>query len=88
MAQPKDVRLTHELAREVCQRTASAASIEGSIASLGTQYVLGLQAVNCHNGDLLAEEQATANGKENVLQALGQAATKVRAKLGESLVLG
>ena len=85
MAQPKDVRLTHELAREVCQRTASAASIEGSIASLGTQYVLGLQAVNCHNGDLLAEEQATANGKENVLQALGQAATKVRAKLGESL---
>jgi Flp pilus assembly protein TadD len=85
MAQPKETPLTQELAREVCQRTASAATIEGSIASLGSQYVLGLKAVNCHNGDLLAEEQVTASSKENVLQALGQAATKVRAKLGESL---
>jgi serine/threonine protein kinase/tetratricopeptide (TPR) repeat protein len=85
MAQPKDARLTHELAREVCQRTASAATIEGSIASLGTQYVVGLKAVNCHNGDRLAEEQVTAAGKEQVLKSLGDAATKMREKLGESL---
>ena len=85
MAQPKGARLTHELGREVCQRTAGAATIEGSIASLGSQYVLGLKAVNCHNGDLLAEEQETANGKEQVLKALGEAATKLRGKLGESL---
>jgi eukaryotic-like serine/threonine-protein kinase len=85
MAQPKDARLTHELAREVCQRTASAATIEGSIATLGSQCVLGLQAVNCRNGDLLAEEQVTANGKEQVLNALGEAATLIRRRLGESL---
>jgi len=64
MAQPKDARLSRELAREVCQRTASAATIEGSISSLGNQYVLGLKAVNCRTGDLLAEEQVTASGKE------------------------
>ena len=85
MAQPKDARLTRELAREVCQRTASAASIEGSISSLGSQYVVGLKAVNCSSGDVLANEQATASGKEQVLKALGEAATKVRVKLGESL---
>ncbi len=85
MAQPKDSRLTSDLAREVCQRTAAAATIEGSISSLGSQYVLGLKAVNCHNGDLLANEQATANGKEQVLKALGEASTKIRVKLGESL---
>ena len=85
MSQPKDARLTKELGREVCQRTASAATIEGSISSLGSQYVLGLNAVNCRNGDLLAQEQVTANGKEQVLKALGDAATKLREKLGESL---
>jgi eukaryotic-like serine/threonine-protein kinase len=85
MAQPKDSRLTKELTRDVCQRTASAATIEGSIASLGSQYVLGLNAVNCHNGDVLAQEQVTANGKEQVLKALGEGATKLREKLGESL---
>ncbi len=85
MAQPKDARLTHELAREVCQRTASAASIEGSISSLGSQYVVGLRAVNCRSGDVLANEQATASGKEQVLKALGEAAAKIREKLGESL---
>jgi serine/threonine protein kinase/tetratricopeptide (TPR) repeat protein len=85
MAQPKDARLTHELARDLCQRTASAATIEGSISSLGSQYVLDLKAVNCHSGDLLAEEQATADGKEQVLKALGGAATKMRERLGESL---
>ena len=86
MAQPKDARLTRELAREVCQRTASAASIEGSISSLGSQYVVGLKAVNCRSGDVLANEQATASGKEQVLKVLGEAATKIREKLGESLV--
>jgi serine/threonine protein kinase len=85
MAQPKDARLTHEVSREVCQRTASAATIEGSISSLGTQYVVGLKAVNCRNGDELANEQDTASSKEQVLKALGEAATKLRKKLGESL---
>ena len=85
MAQPKDARFTPELAREVCQRTASAASIEGSIVRLGTQYVVGLKAVNCLSGDVLANDQATANAKERVLNALGEAATKIRVKLGESL---
>jgi tetratricopeptide (TPR) repeat protein len=85
MAQPKEARLTRELAREVCQRTASAATIEGSISSLGSQYVLGLKAVNCRSGDVLANEQATASGKEQVLKAVGEAATKIREKLGESL---
>src|ERR1700751_4573105 len=85
MAQPKDARSTRELAREVCQRTASAASIEGSISSLGSQYVVGLKAVNCRNGDVLANEQATVSGKEQVLKALGEAAAKMREKLGELL---
>ena len=85
MTQPKDAHLTHELASEVCQRTASAATVEGSVASLGSQYVLGLKAVNCRTGDLLADEQVTANGKEQVLKALGSAATKLRERLGESL---
>src|ERR1700684_472762 len=85
MAEPKDARLTPEVARDVCQRTASAATIEGSISSLGSQYVLGLKAVNCRTGDLLAQEQVTANGKEQVLNALGDAASKLRGKIGESL---
>lgn len=85
MTQPKDTRLTQALSREICQRTASAATIEGSVSSLGSQYVVGLKAVNCRNGDLLAQEQVTANGKEQVLKGLGDAATKLRGKLGESL---
>jgi len=85
MARPKDARLTQELTREVCQRTAGAATIEGSISSLGSQYVLGLQAVNCRTGDLLAQQQITATGKEQVLKALSEAASGIREKLGESL---
>ena len=85
MAKPKDAQLTPDVARDVCQRTASAATIEGSISSLGSQYVLTLKAVNCRNGDLLAQEQVTAGGKEQVLNALGDAATKLRGKMGESL---
>ncbi|MEY2536540.1 MAG: eukaryotic-like serine/threonine-protein kinase [Verrucomicrobiota bacterium] len=85
MSQAKDVRLTPELARQVGQRTGSAATIEGTISSLGSQYVVGLKAVNCRSGDLLAQEQVTANGKEQVLKALGEAASGLRRKLGESL---
>ena len=85
MAKPKDAQLTPDVARDVCQRTASAATIQGSISSLGSQYVLSLKAVNCRNGDLLAQEQVTASGKEQVLNALGDAATKLRGKMGESL---
>ncbi len=86
MDQPPDARLTPEIARDLCQRTQSAAFLDGSIASLGSQYVLGLKAVNCRTGDSLAQEQATADGKERVLKALGEAAAKLREKLGESLV--
>ena len=85
MSQPKDARLTRELSRGICQRTGGAATIEGSIARLDNQYVLGLNAVNCGNGDLLAREQVPANGKEQVLKALGDAAKALRGKLGESL---
>src|SRR3984885_4263353 len=85
MNQPAQSKLTQELTREVCQRTGSAASVEGSISSLGSRYVLGLKAVNCASGDVISQEQVTANGKEDVLKALGDAATRLRAKLGESL---
>jgi len=85
MAQPKDARLTHDLAKEVCLRTGSSATIEGSISSLGSQYIVGLKALNCQTGDALAQEQATANGKEEVLKALGTASTQLRTRLGESL---
>ena len=85
MARPKDTRLTHEVSNEVCRRTASAATIEGSISSLGSQYIVGLKALNCQTGDMLGQEQATAAGKEEVLKALGGATTKLRQKLGESL---
>jgi eukaryotic-like serine/threonine-protein kinase len=85
MSQPKDARLTPELARQVGQRIGSAASIEGSISMLGSEYVVGLKAVNCRTGDLLAQEQVTANGKDQVLKTLADAATRLRRKLGESL---
>ena len=85
MGQTPDARLTPEIARELCQRTESAAFLDGSIARLGSQYVLGLKAVNCQTGDSLAQEQATADGKERVLRALGEAAAKLRQTLGESL---
>lgn len=84
MEQPLDARLTPALAREVCQRTNATVEIEGSIATLGNQYVLGLNAVNCNTGEALAQEQVTANGKERVLPALSNAASELRSKLGES----
>jgi serine/threonine protein kinase len=85
MTKPTDTALTPQVAREVCQRTQSKAYISGSIASLGTQYVLGLKAVNCANGNVLAHEQITAASKERVLDALGSAASKLRGELGESM---
>ena len=85
MTRPASTKLTPEVARELCQRTGSKAFIAGSIAGLGSQYVLGLRAANCQNGDTLAQEQVTAPSKEKVLDALGEAASKLRAKLGESL---
>jgi len=84
MEKPPDTRLTRDVAREVCQRTNATTEIEGSIAALGNQYVLGLQAVNCRTGETLAGEQVTADGKERVLAALTTAASALRSKLGES----
>jgi serine/threonine protein kinase/Tfp pilus assembly protein PilF len=85
MARPVNSPLTPDVARDLCQRAGSKAYIAGSIASLGSEYVLGLKAVNCQSGDVLAQEQVTAAAKEKVLDAVGQAATKLRGKLGESL---
>ncbi len=85
MMRPVNTPLTPEVARELCQRADSKAYIAGSIASLGSQFVVGLKAVNCLNGDTLAQEQATASGKEKVLDVLGEAAGKLRGQLGESL---
>ena len=85
MTRPASTKLTPEVAGELCQRAGSKAYLAGSIASLGSQYVLGLKAVNCQSGDLLAQEQVTAAAKEKVLDALGNAVTKLRGKLGESL---
>jgi eukaryotic-like serine/threonine-protein kinase len=86
MTRPPDAILTPEVALELCMRTGSKAYIVGSIGTLGGQYVIGLRAVDCQSRDVLAEELATATAKENVLDALGNAASKLRAELGESLV--
>jgi serine/threonine protein kinase/Tfp pilus assembly protein PilF len=85
MDRPPNTQITPELAREVCERAGAKAYISGSIAPLGSQYILGLKAVNCQSGDMLAQEQVSANGKEKVLDALGNAANGLRGKLGESL---
>jgi len=85
MAKPPNTKLTPELARDLCQRVEGKAYIAGSIVSLGSQYVIGLDEINCKTGDFLAQEQVTAENKEHVLRALGQAATALRKKLGESL---
>jgi DNA-binding winged helix-turn-helix (wHTH) protein/tetratricopeptide (TPR) repeat protein len=85
MGQPVNARLTPEIARELCERTGSAAVLDGSIAGLGSQYVLGLRARSCATGDVLAEEQTQAARKEDVLNALSSIANKFRVRLGESL---
>jgi eukaryotic-like serine/threonine-protein kinase len=85
MTRSPDAKLTSDVARELCQRVGSKAYIAGAIGSLGTEYVLELKAVNCQSGDILAQEQVTAASKEKVLDAMGAAASKLRAGLGESL---
>jgi len=85
MTRPKNTALTPEVAGELCLRAGSKAYIAGSISALGSQYVLGLKAVNCQSGDVLAQEQVTAASKEKVLDTLGGAITRLRGSLGESL---
>ncbi len=85
MGRPTGERLTAEVTREVCQRTGSKAMLSGSIAGLGSQYVIGLRAVNCNSGDVLVDVQEQATNKEGVLKALDSAAVSLRGKLGESL---
>jgi len=85
MTRPASTKLTPDVAREVCQRASSKAYLAGSIGSLGSEYVVGLKAVNCQSGDTLAQEQGTATSKEKVLEALGEAASRLRGELGESL---
>ena len=85
MNQTADTRLTPKIAREVCQRTESAAVLEGSIAQVGTQYLLLLKAVNCASGQTLASSEAQARDKDHVLETLGKVAVEIRNQLGESL---
>jgi serine/threonine protein kinase len=85
MGQPKEARLTSEIAQQVCERTESAAVLEGSIASIGSQYVLGLRATSCNTGNTLDQEQIQAARREDVLDSLSQIARKFRIRVGESL---
>jgi len=85
MKQPKEARLTSEMAQQVCERTASALVLEGSIASLGSQYVLSLRARNCDTGTILNQEQVQVARREDVLNALSQVARTFRTQVGESL---
>ena len=85
MGQPKEARLTSEMAQQICERTASAAVLEGSIARVGSQYVLGLRARNCNTGNILDQEQAVAAKSEDVLNSLSQIARRFRTRAGESL---
>jgi eukaryotic-like serine/threonine-protein kinase len=85
MGVPPDSKLSPKMAGDLCQRLGSKVYLGGSISNIGTQYVVGVSAVNCQTGDSVAQEQVTATGKEGVLGALGTAATKLREQLGESL---
>jgi serine/threonine protein kinase/tetratricopeptide (TPR) repeat protein len=85
MNRPIETRLTSDIAREICQRTGGTAVLEGSIGGLGRQYVLWLRARNCDTGEVLAQEQAQVEGKEEVLKALSRIAIQIRTRLGESL---
>ena len=85
MGQKPDARLTPEIARELCQRMGSAAVLDGSIAQIGSQYLLTLKAVNCVSGESLASAEAQASDKNHVLEALGKTASQIRNNLGESL---
>ncbi len=85
MSQPADAKLTPPIAREVCQRTGSAAVLDGSIAQIGTQYLLTLKAINCESGKSLASSEAQASDENHVLEALGKVSLDLRNQLGESL---
>ena len=85
MGQKPDAKLTPEIARELCQRVGSAAVLDGSIAQIGTQYLLTVKAINCASGESLASTEAQASDKNHVLDALGKTALEIRNKLGESL---
>jgi class 3 adenylate cyclase/tetratricopeptide (TPR) repeat protein len=85
MGQPSDAKLMPEISRDLCQRTGSKAVLTGSIAQIGTQYSLIVNALNCSNGETLASTESQATDKNHVLDALGKVATDMRAKLGESL---
>ena len=86
MNRPADERLNYEVAREVCLRSDSKALLEGSISSVGSHYLIGLKAVNCQTGDILASTQAEAVDRDHVLKQLGEAGDQLREKLGESLI--
>ena len=83
---PPETRLTREVSREICERTGGSAVLEGSIAGLGSRYVLWLRARKCQTGEVLAEEQAQTESKEKVVDALSRIAIQIRTRLGESLV--
>lgn len=85
MSQPPDAKLTLEIARELCQRTGGTAVLNGSIAKIGTQYLLTLNTDNCVSGESMASTEAHASDKNRVLEALGTAASEIRTKFGESL---
>lgn len=85
MGRSPDQPVIGEVARELCQRADSKAMLAGSISALGNNYVIGLNAINCATGDTLGKQQVEARGKEEVLKAVGNAATGMRGKLGESL---
>ena len=85
MGQKPHVKLTPEVAREICQRTGNTVVLDGSIAKFGTQYLLTLKAVSCVSGEWLASTEAQASDKSHVLDALGRAGSDIRNKLGESL---
>ena len=87
MGRPAEERIVADVAREACQRQGAKAVLQGSINVLGSHYVLGLNALNCHTGASLAEEQTEVGSKEEALAALGAMASRMRAKLGESLAL-
>jgi hypothetical protein len=85
MDRASDARVTRDIGREICQRLGVKALIEGSISSLGIHYVLALEAISAPSGDTIARQQVEAESKERILRALGEAATQLRGKLGESL---
>ena len=85
MGRPTDTRVTSAVGREICEREGIKAMLTGSIAGLGSHYVITLDAVNVRSGDAIGREQVEAESKEKVLTALGKASTRLRAKLGESM---